>query len=135
VELSPFAVRDAGEIERAVTAFAHKSNGGLIVTGSPLTAVHRDLIVTLATQHHLPAVYPFRYFATSGGLIAYGPNSVDPYRRAAGYVDRILKGEKPADLPVQAPTKYELVINLKTAKALDLTVPDTVLARADEVIE
>jgi putative tryptophan/tyrosine transport system substrate-binding protein len=135
VELNPVGVRDAGEIERGVTTFARGSNGGLIVTGSPLTAVHRDLIVTLATQHHLPAVYPFRYFATSGGLIAYGPNSVDPYRRAAGYVDRILKGEKPADLPVQAPTKYELVINLKTAKALDLTVPDTVLARADEVIE
>jgi putative tryptophan/tyrosine transport system substrate-binding protein len=135
VELNPVGVRDAGEIERGVTTFARGSNGGLIVTGSPLTAVHRDLIVTLATQHHLPAVYPFRYFATSGGLIAYGPNSVDPYRRAAGYVDRILKGEKAADLPVQAPTDYELVINLKTAKALDLTVPDTVLARADEVIE
>jgi putative ABC transport system substrate-binding protein len=135
VELNPVGVRDAGEIERGVITFARGSNGGLIVTGSPLTAVHRDLIVTLATQHHLPAVYPFRYFATSGGLIAYGPNSVDPYRSAAGYVDRILKGEKPADLPVQAPTKYELVINFKTAKALDLTVPDTVLARADEVIE
>jgi putative tryptophan/tyrosine transport system substrate-binding protein len=135
VELNPVGVRDAGEIERGVTTFARGSNGGLIVTGSPLTAVHRDLIVTLATQHHLPAVYPFRYFATSGGLIAYGPNSVEPYRRAAGYIDRILKGEKPADLPVQAPTKYELVINLKTAKALGLDVPATLLAAADEVIE
>jgi ABC-type uncharacterized transport system substrate-binding protein len=135
VELSPVGVRDAGEIERAVTTFARGSNGGLIVTGSPLTAVHRDLIVKLAAQHHLPAVYPFRYFATSGGLISYGPDSIDPYRRAAGYVDRILKGEKPADMPVQAPTKYELVINLKTAKALGLEVPPQLLARADEVIE
>jgi putative tryptophan/tyrosine transport system substrate-binding protein len=109
--------------------------GGLIVTGGPLTVVHRDLIVTLAARHRLAAVYPFRYFVTSGGLISYGPDSIDPYRRAAGYVDRILKGEKPADLPVQAPTKYELVINLKTAKALGLEIPPTLLARADEVIE
>ena len=128
-------VRDAGEIERAITAFARSSNGGLIVTGSPLTLVHRDLIITLAARHRLPAVYPFRYFATSGGLISYGPDTVDPFRRAAGYVDRILKGEKPADLPVQAPTKYELVVNLKTAKALGLEIPSSVLARADEVIE
>ena len=128
-------VRDAGEIERAITAFARSSNGGLIVTGSPLTLVHRDLIITLAARHRLPAVYPFRYFATSGGLISYGPDTVDQYRRAAGYVDRILKGEKPTDLPVQAPTRYELVINLKTARALGLELPSTVLARADEVIE
>jgi putative tryptophan/tyrosine transport system substrate-binding protein len=135
VELRPIDMRDPGEIERAVVAFARESNGGLIVTGAPSTVVHRDQIVTLAAQHRLPAVYPFRYFAISGGLISYGPDSVDPYRRAAGYVDRILKGEKPADLPVQAPTKYELVINLKTAKALGLDVPPLLLARADEVIE
>src|SRR5262245_61957006 len=135
VELRAVGVRDAGEIERAITAFARSSNGGLIVTGSPLALVHRDLLITLAGRHRLPAVYPFRYFATSGGLIAYGPNATDPYRRAASYIDRILKGEKPADLPVQAPTKYELVINLKTANALGLTVPDRLLARADEVIE
>ena len=131
VELRAVGVRDAGEIERAVTAFARSSNGGLIVTGSPLTLVHRDLIITLAARHRLPAVYPFRYFATSGGLISYGPNTTDPYRRAASYIDRILKGEKPADLPVQAPTKYDLVINLKTAKTLGLDVPPTLLARAD----
>jgi putative ABC transport system substrate-binding protein len=135
VEVRPIDVRDAPEIERAVTAFARSANGGLIVTGSALTAVHRDLIITLASQHKLPAVYWERFFVASGGLISYGPDSIDPHRRAAGYVDRILKGEKPADLPVQAPTKYELVINLKTAKALGLTVPPTVLARADEVIE
>jgi putative ABC transport system substrate-binding protein len=135
VELRAVGVRDAGEIERAITALARSSNGGLIVTGSPLALVHRDLIITLAARHRLPAVYPFPYFATSGGLISYGPNATDPYRRAASYIDRILKGEKPADLPVQAPTKYELVINLKTAKALGLTVPDSLLARADEVIE
>jgi putative ABC transport system substrate-binding protein len=135
VELSPVDVRDGGEIERAVTTFARKPNGGLIVTGSPSQAVHRKLIVTLAAQHRLPAVYPFRYMATDGGLIAYGPEMIDQYRRAAGYVDRILKGEKPADLPVQAPTKYELVINLKTARALGLDVPPTLLALADEVIE
>ena len=135
VEVSPVNVRDAGEIERAVTAFARSSNGGLIVTASALASVHRDLIITLAARHKLPAVYSERYFVTGGGLISYGPDFVDQYRRAAGYVDRILKGEKPADLPVQAPTKYELVINLKTAKALGLDVPPTLLARADEVIE
>jgi putative ABC transport system substrate-binding protein len=135
VEVSPVNVRDAGEIERAVTAFARSANGGLIVTGSALAVVHRDLIITLAARHKLPAVYFRPLFVSDGGLIAYGPNITDQYRRAAGYVDRILKGEKPADLPVQAPTKYELVINLKTAKALDLDVPATVLARADEVIE
>jgi putative ABC transport system substrate-binding protein len=135
VEVSPVGVRDAGEIERAVAAFARGANGGLIVTGSPTTVVHRDLIVTLAARHRLPAVYPFRFFARSGGLISYGPDSIDPYRRAAAYVARILMGEKPADLPVQAPTKYELVINLKTAKALGLDVPPTLLARADEFIE
>ena len=135
VEVSPVNVRDAGEIERAVAAFARSSNGGLIVTASALAVVHRDLIITLAARHKLPAVYSDRFFVTGGGLISYGPDSIDQYRRAAGYVDRILKGEKPADLPVQAPTKYELVINLKTAKALGLDVPPTLLARADEVIE
>jgi len=135
MEVSPINLRDAGEIERGVTAFARAPDGGLIVTGSALSLVHRDLIITLAARHKLPAVYFLRTFVTGGGLISYGPNSIDPYRRAAGYVDRILKGEKPADLPVQAPTKYELVINLKTAKALGLDVPATVLARADEVIE
>src|SRR5947207_14956566 len=135
VELSPVDVRDAGEIERAVTECARGLNGGLIVTGSPAAIVHRDLIATLAARHRLPAVYPGRYSVTAGGLISYGPDLVDQYRRAAGYVDRILKGEKPADLPVQAPTKYELVINLKTAKALGIEVPTTLLARADEVIE
>jgi putative ABC transport system substrate-binding protein len=135
VELSPVNMRDASEIERAVTAFAQSLNGGLIVTGSALAAVHRDLIIALAARHRLPAVYTGRFYVTGGGLISYGPDSIDPYRRAAGYVDRILKGEKAADLPVQAPTKYELVINLKTAKALGLEIPATVLARADEVIE
>src|SRR5262249_47778470 len=135
VELSPVDVRDAGEMERAVTAFAHRPNGGLIATASALTAIHRELIIALAAQYQLPAVYPFRYYVTSGGLISFGPDPFDQYRRAAGYVDRILKGEKPADLPVQNPTKYELVINLKTAKALGLDVPPTLLARADEVIE
>ena len=135
VEVSPVNVRDAGEIERAVAAFARSSNGGLIVTASALAIVHRDLIITLAARHKLPAVYSERFFVAAGGLISYGPDYVDQYRRAAGYVDRILKGEKPADLPVQAPTKYELVINLKTAKALGLDVPPTLLARADEVIE
>jgi putative tryptophan/tyrosine transport system substrate-binding protein len=134
-EVSPFGVRDAREIERAITGFAQSANGGLIVTGNAPAAVHRDLIVTLAAQHRLPAVYPFSYFTTSGGLLSYGPNTIEPYRRAAGYVDRILKGEKPADLPVQAPTKYELVINLKTAKALGLEIPATLLALVDQVIE
>jgi putative ABC transport system substrate-binding protein len=133
--VTPVNVRDAGEIERAITAFARSPNGGLVVTGSTLAGVHRDLIVTLAARHQLPAVYAQRYFVIGGGLISYGPDSVDPYRRAASYVDRILKGEKPADLPVQAPTKYELVINLKTAKALGLDVRPTLIARADEVIE
>jgi putative tryptophan/tyrosine transport system substrate-binding protein len=135
VELRPMDVRDPGEIERAIVAFAQVPNGGLIVVGAPSAGVHRNLIVTLAARHQLPTVYPFSYFVRSGGLIAYGPDQVPPYRRAAGYVDRILKGAKPADLPVQAPTKYELVINLKTAKALGLEIPQTVLARADEVIE
>jgi putative tryptophan/tyrosine transport system substrate-binding protein len=135
VELSPVDVRDAGEIERAVAAFASGSNGGLIVTAGALTIAHRKLITTLAARHKLPAVYPGRFHITAGGLISYGPDLVDQFRQAAGYVDRILKGEKPADLPVQAPTKYELVINLKTAKALGLDLPATVLARADEVIE
>jgi putative ABC transport system substrate-binding protein len=135
VELTPIGVNDAGEIESAVAAFARAKNGGLIVTGSTPGLVHRELITTLAAQHRLPAVYAFRYFASVGGLVSYGPDSIEPYRRAAGYVDRILKGEKPADLPVQAPTKYELVINLKTAKALGLEIPPTLLARADEVIE
>ena len=135
VELSPVNVRDADEIERAVAVFARGSNGGLIVTSSTLTVVHRDLFVTLAARHKLPAVYWQRLYVTAGGLISYGPNLHDQYRRAAGYVDRILKGEKPADLPVQAPNRYELVINLKTAKTLGLTIPQSVLARADEVIE
>jgi len=135
VELNPIDVRDAGEIERAITAFAHAPNGGLIVSGSPLAAIHRELIVTLALRHKLPAVYPRRIFVADGGLISYGPDFLDQFRRAAAYVDRILKGETPADLPVQAPSKYELVINLKTAKALDLNLPTTVLTRADEVIE
>jgi putative ABC transport system substrate-binding protein len=135
VELRPVDVRDAGEIERAVAAFAHASNGGLIVTASVAAVVHRDLIIGLAARHRLPAIYTQRVFVTNGGLIAYGPDFIDQFRRAAGYVDRILKGEKPADLPVQAPTKYELVINLKTAKALGLEVPPSLLARADEVIE
>jgi len=135
VELTPVDVRDAGEIERAVTEFARGWNGGLIVTGSALAVVHRELIATLAARHRLPAVYSDRGSIIAGGLIAYGPDRIDQFRRAAGYVDRILKGEKPADLPVQAPTKYELVINLKTAKALGLDIPASVLARADEVIE
>jgi putative ABC transport system substrate-binding protein len=135
IEVSPVNIRDASEIESAVTAFARGSNSGLIVTSSGMAAVHRELIITLAAQYRLPAVYSYRYFATGGGLISYGPDPIDQYRRAAGYVDRILKGEKPADLPVQAPTKFELVINLKTAKALGLEVPATLLARADAVIE
>jgi putative tryptophan/tyrosine transport system substrate-binding protein len=135
VEVSPVNVRDAAEMERAIAAFGRSSNGGLIVTGSAWAQHHRDLIVSLAARYKLPAVYLERFFVTNGGLISYGPDFVDQYRRAASYIDRILKGEKPADLPVQAPTKYELVINLKTAKALGLEVPASVLARADEVIE
>jgi putative ABC transport system substrate-binding protein len=135
MEVSPVNIRDADEIERAVAAFARSANGGLIVTGSALAQLHRNLIIALAARHKLPAVYFERFFVAVGGLISYGPDLVDQYRRAAGYVDRILKGEKPADLPVQAPTKYELVINLKTAKGLGLEVPPTLLARADEVIE
>jgi putative ABC transport system substrate-binding protein len=135
LEVILVGLRDAGEIDRAIAAFARGSNGGLIVTGSAPAAVHRELIIASAARHRLPAVYPYPFFASSGGLISYGPDTLDQYRRAASYVDRILKGEKPADLPVQAPTKYELVINLKTAKALALTVPATLLARADEVIE
>jgi putative tryptophan/tyrosine transport system substrate-binding protein len=135
MEVTPVDVRDAGEIERAVSAFASGPNGGLIVTGSALAIVHRKVITGLAARYKLPAVYPARPYVTADGLISYGPDLVDQFRRAAGYVDRILKGEKPADLPVQAPTKYELVINLRTAKALGLTVPETLLARADEVIE
>jgi putative ABC transport system substrate-binding protein len=135
VELSLVDVRYAPEIERAVTAFAHQPNSGLIVLSSATAIVHRDLIITVAARHKLPVVYPARFFVAGGGLISYGPDTIEPHRRAAAYVDRILKGEKPADLPVQAPTKYELVINLKTAKALGLDVPPALLARADEVIE
>jgi putative ABC transport system substrate-binding protein len=135
VELRSVDVRDAGEIERSIATFAQGSNGGLIVLGTPGTAIHRKLILALAAKHRLPAIYSARFYAADGGLIAYGPDRVDQFRRAAGYVDRILKGEKPADLPVQAPTKYELVINLKTAKALGIEVPPMLLARADEVIE
>jgi putative ABC transport system substrate-binding protein len=135
VELRPIETHDTSEIEHAIVAFARLPNGGLIVAGSPSGLVQRDLIIALAARHQLPAVYPFPYWARSGGLITYGPDLASPFRLAAGYVDRILKGEKPADLPVQAPTKYELAINLKTAKALGLDVPPTLLARADEVIE
>jgi putative tryptophan/tyrosine transport system substrate-binding protein len=135
VEVNPVNMRDAGEIEHAVAAFARSPNGGLIMTATGAAFLHRDLIITLAARHKLPAVYYEHSFVAAGGLMSYGPDFVDQYRRAAGYVDRILKGEKPADLPVQTPTKYELVINLKTAKALGITVPPTVLARADEMIE
>jgi len=135
VEVSPINLRDAGEIERAVAAFARSSNGGLIVTSGAGAVLHRELIIRLAASYKLPAVYYRRYFVTSGGLISYGFDLVDQYRLAAGYVDRILKGATPADLPVQVPTRYELVINLKTAKALGLEIPATVIARADEVIE
>jgi putative tryptophan/tyrosine transport system substrate-binding protein len=135
VDLSAVDVRDAGEIERAITAFARSSNGGLIVTANALATRHRELIITLAAQHRLPAVYPYRRFVDDGGLVSYGPDFVDQYRQAAGYIDRVLKGEKPAEMPVQAPIKYGIVINLKTIKALGLTVPPAVLARADEAIE
>jgi putative tryptophan/tyrosine transport system substrate-binding protein len=135
MEVSPVNVRDAGEIERAVAVFARASNGGLIVPAGGLVQRHRDLIITLAARHKLPAVYFERFFVAAGGLVSYGADEVDQYRQAAAYVDRILKGEKPADLPVQAPTKYEVVVNLKTAKALGLEIPQPVLAHADEVIE
>ena len=135
VEVSPLSLHDPGEIERGLTAFGRESNGGLIVTPSSLAIVHRKLIITLAARLRLPAIYPFRYFVTDGGLISYGPDVVDQYRRASGYVDRILKGEKPADLPVQRSTKLELAINLKTAKALGLTVPPMLLTSADAVIK
>jgi putative ABC transport system substrate-binding protein len=135
VEVRTINLRDAGEIERAITAFAQPSNGGLIVAGGASAFFDREVTIKLAARHRLPAVYSDHAFVTDGGLIAYGPDRLDQFRRAADYVDRILKGENPADLPVQAPTKYELVINLKTAKDLGLTVPDALLARADEVIE
>ena len=135
IEVNPINTRNAGEIERAVAAFARTPNGGLIMTASGLTQTHRDLIITLAARYKLPAVYSNRSFVAAGGLVSYGPDYLDQYRRAAGYVDRILKGEKPSDMPVQAPTKFELVINLKTAKALGLTIPPSLLASADEVIE
>jgi putative ABC transport system substrate-binding protein len=135
IELSPIDIRVGGNAERLFSAFAREPNGGLIVSvGTPGT-IHRELIIALAAMHRLPAVYPYRYNVAAGGLVSYGPNLIEPYRRAAAYVDRILKGERPGDLPVQAPTKYELVINLKTAKALSLEIPPTLLARADEVIE
>ena len=135
VEVSPLGSRDAGEIERGIADFARSPNDGLIVATGASAVGHRQLITTLAARHRLPAIYPYRFFVAVGGLVSYGPDRVDPFRRAAAYVDRILKGEKPADLPVQAPTKYELVVNLKTAKALGLAVPQALLARADEVIE
>jgi putative ABC transport system substrate-binding protein len=135
VDISPLGVQSADDIERAITAFAHSSIGGLIVVTNTMTIGHRQLIISLADQLRLPAVYGYRLFVTDGGLVCYGPDSVDQCRRAAVYADRILRGEKPADLPVQEPTKYELVINLKTAKSLGLQVPPTLLARADEVIE
>jgi len=135
IEVSPTGVRDTSEFENAIMDFARSPNGGLVVTGSAPAAAHRDLIITLVDRHRLPAIYPFRYFARSGGLISYGPTTIDPYIRAAAYVDRILKGEKPANLPVQAPTKYELVINLKTAQALGLEIPPQLLAITDEVVE
>jgi putative tryptophan/tyrosine transport system substrate-binding protein len=135
LEASPVNMRDAGEIERSIVAFARSPNGGLIVTSAPRALLYRDLIIALAARHRLPAVYTYRTYVADGGLISYGPDILDQFRRAAGYVDRILKGEKPADLPVQAPTKYELIINLKTAKALDLNFPPSLLAGADDVIE
>jgi putative ABC transport system substrate-binding protein len=135
VELSPVDVRNRAEIERAVAVFARESNGGLIVVVSSAATVHRDLIIALTAKHRLPAVYPYRYFVGNGGLVSYGSDLIDQYRRASAYVDRILKGEKPADMPVQAPAKYELAINLKTAKALNLDVPTTVLARAGHRVD
>jgi putative tryptophan/tyrosine transport system substrate-binding protein len=135
IELVPLNARDAAEIERAVVALARSGNTGLIMTSSPAIGGHRGLIVRLAAEYRMPAVYPFRYYVTAGGLMSYGPGSADLFRRAASYVDRILKGEKPAELPVQEPTKHELVVNLATAKALGLEIPPTLLARADEVIE
>ena len=135
IDTSPLTLREAGEIERGVAAFAREPNGGLIVLGSAASVVHREQIIALAAQHRLPTVYPDQLFVTTGGLISYGPDRLDQYRRAAGYVDRILRGEKPADLPVQSPTKYELTINLKTAKAMDIEVPPSLIARADEMIE
>jgi putative ABC transport system substrate-binding protein len=135
IELTALIVRDGSEIERAVTDFAHRPNGGLIVPALTQTSVHRDLIISLAARHRLPAVYPYSYLVSAGGLISYGPDVTDQFRRAANYVDRILRGEKPADLPVQQPTKFELAINLRTAKALGLTIPETLLATADEVIQ
>src|SRR5262249_54099175 len=135
VHVTPVDVRHASEMERAIAAFARTPNGGLIVTADPAAIVHREAITTLAARHRLPAIYPYRFFVTSAGLISYGLDNTEQYRQAAGYVDRILKGEKPADLPVQAPTRYDLVINLKAAKTLGIEVPPTLLARADEVIE
>jgi putative tryptophan/tyrosine transport system substrate-binding protein len=135
VELTPIDVRDPSEVERAITAFARERNGGLIVTASSAARTHRELIISLAMQHRLPNVFPFRHYPSNGGLASYGPDAIDEHKRAAVYIDRILKGEKPADLPVQAPNRYLLVINLKTAKTLGLTVPPSLLARADEVIE
>ena len=135
MELTTIDLRDPDELKRSIARFAREPNGGLIVTASPSAATHRYLIISLALQYRLPNVYPFRYYPASGGLASYGPDPIDAHKRAAGYVDRILKGEKPADLPVQTPTKYELVINLKTAKALGIDIPPTLLARADEVIE
>jgi putative ABC transport system substrate-binding protein len=135
MEVNPVSLRDPGEIERGITAFAASPNGGLIITAAPLGTLYRELIIALAARHKLPAIYSSRFFAADGGLVYYGPDLTDQYRRAAGYVDRILKGEKPANLAVQAPTKYELAINLKTARALGITVPLSVLTRADEVIE
>jgi putative tryptophan/tyrosine transport system substrate-binding protein len=135
IDLSTVNVRDAAEIERAVSNFGTLPNGGLVVTASPLATTHRDLIISLAARHRLPTIYPFRYYVAGGGLLGYGPDQIEQMQGAAGYVDRILKGEMPADLPVQAPTKYQLVINLRTAKALELAIPPSMLARADEVIE
>jgi putative ABC transport system substrate-binding protein len=135
VELTPVGLRDPAEIDRTITTFAGEANSGLIVTPSPLTTVHRELIIRLASRHKLPTVYPYRFFSADGGLLSYGPDIIDQWLRAASYVDRILKGEKPGEMPVLAPTKYELAINLKTAKALGLSLPHSLLTRADEVIE